>query len=212
MDVESRIRHSLKYPFDGKDSKYKPVLLGALFVAFTPFIIPLFTLFGYQLRCYEASVEQEPRPEFTGVLGLTKEGFVAILSLIPAFLIVGVLTSIPSVLTSAGLAPGLITSLATFFLVVLSSLVTPVFLALYVDTRSFTGTYDISRFISIAKNKDYLLQMVLFSLLSGLFQIVAVFGSLFIITIPFVSVYVTIVTSSYLGDMFRPFLDQTREK
>lgn len=210
MDIESRIRYALKYPFNGEESKYKPILIGGLFVVLSPFIIPFFTVFGYQLRVYEASIEKKPRPEFSGILSLTKEGFIATLALVPAFILVGIFTSAPNILATAGVAPQSLTSLVTFFLVILSTFISPIFLAIYVDTRSFSDTYDLTRVFSILKNRDYLLQMILFSLLSGLLQIAAVFGSLFLITIPFVSIFVVIVSSAYLGDMFRPYLDQTR--
>lgn len=210
MDIESRIRYALNYPFEGEESKYKPILIGGLFVVLSPFIIPFFTIFGYQLRVYEASIEKRPRPEFSGILALTKEGFIATLVLIPAFILVGILTSVPNLFAMAGVAPEALTAPVTFFLVVLSTFISPIFLAMYVDTRSFSDTYDLSRVLSILRNRDYLLQMVLFTLLSGLLQIGAVLGSLFLITIPFISMFVVIVSSAYLGDMFRPYLDQTR--
>lgn len=210
-NIGDKIKYALKYPFDGEKSEYKALLVGGVFVFLSIFIIPVFAVFGYQIRVYEASLKEQPRPEFEGILSLISEGFMAALTLFPAFIIVGILISLPQIVELVGAPiPILVVELASFILAVISSFITPIFLALYVDTGSFGGTYDLSRLSDILTNRDYLIQFLIFSVLASVLQVVLLVPLLLFVTIPFVAMYTVMVTSAYLGDMFRPFLEETR--
>lgn len=212
-NLGDRIEYALKYPFEGEESTYKPLLLGGLFVFLSIFIIPIFAVFGYQIRLYRCSLKEQPRPEFDGILNLISEGFMATLTLLPAFIVVGILSSLPQTLELVGApVPILVIELVSFILLIISSFITPIFLALYVDTGSFGGTYDLSRISDILTNRDYLIQFIIFSVLASVLQVVLLIPSLLLVTIPFVVMYTVMVTSGYLGDMFRPFLEETREQ
>jgi hypothetical protein len=210
--ILKRLEYALKYPFQNDDSPYRAILIGGLMILLTPLIIPLFIVFGYQLRVYESSLKGEDRPKFTNVFDLLVYGLKSSLIITPALILVSLVSYIPTVLKATGAVPlpSPVYSLLLLTFSILSALLTPIFILMHIDTNGIKDTYDISRLVTILTDKKYVIGYLVFLLISITVQFLLLIPSLLIITVPFISMYSSIFVAAYLGDLFKQFSEMSK--
>lgn len=205
--IPERATYAAEHIFNNEDSKYRPILIGGVLTVLIPLIIPLFILFGFQLKVYKSALEGDERPTFGNILDLLTYGIRSFLVLLPAFILLGIIGSIPNILRVIGV---LDSSSVLYLIIVPASVIittylSPIFLLQYIDTDTIGGTYDIPRAFSTFLSIEYLIGYTAFFIIASIVQIIALFGMVFIITIPFISIIVTMFSAAYLGDFFRQF-------
>lgn len=205
--IPERLTYAVEHPFNNEESKYRAILVGGGITILSLLILPLFILFGFQLRVYQSALNGEERPSFSNIIDLFVYGLKSFVILIPVFLAFGVMGFIPNALALAGVLER--TSILYILLAVvttgLPTYLAPIFVLQYVDTDSIGGTYDLGRALEILSTSDYLIGYTAFMIIVFIIQLLSFIPSLFIITIPFIMITTTIISAAYLGDFFRQF-------
>jgi hypothetical protein len=173
QDVLGSIEFSFKYPFTNKESKYGPVLIGALMVLGSILILPIFTFNGYLFKMKEyASTGKKEAPKFNDWGKLTKEGFLAFIALLPlfAFLFVGLFIG-----DTIGGTIGALVVLVTYLIVIPAS---PVVGVVYSVKRDIVSTYTDSEVYDILFSIEFLLAILKYFLLAILLFFIYLFGAI----------------------------------
>jgi hypothetical protein len=204
-NLSEKIEKSFRYPIYGGKSKYKPVLLGTLMIFFSFLVIPIFIFSGYMLEVLRASINDEDRPEFTDFKNLFIEGVKYVIVVLP--------------ITIASLCVFGISYLVLpfYFYNILSLVGGPILtiltipvIGLYAKTGSFSGAYQVDKVLEIAKDKDFVVSIIIFYLIASAGGMAIAFISLFTLFIgfPFFMTYFQIFSITLMGKILQPYLQE----
>ena len=183
------IAYAFAYPLD---RNWQPISFTALFLLFGFLLFPLVYVAGYAYRIGRAAVRNDPvPPSFGAAAGISRDGALVILTVVPFVLLVcgAVLTP---VVIAAQLDVWALTLLATPMLLI-GGYVTGSLYATFLATGSVTATYRGFRFLTFARTRAYftaVLLLVGIGLLVG--TLVFVTGLIVFVSIPAVFVFLPV--------------------